>query len=141
MGLLPFGLLPFGPVAPSSAGRRTASVAVAADVAVVSVAERFLLAYSSTYSWPDSSRISYMTSSMICRSTRRSLARSWYRVTSIGRPKRMVTGSRPSALEIRRNRVLGGGSSSALSSALAAFWFSSSARSTMTTRQPASPAE
>ena len=37
----------------------------------------FLVAYSSTYSWPLSSRISNITSSMICRSTMRSSARSW----------------------------------------------------------------
>ena len=36
----------------------------------------FLVAYSSTYSWPESSRISNITSSMIWRSTSRSSARS-----------------------------------------------------------------
>ena len=51
-----------------------------------------------------------------------------------------MTGIRPSAVATRRNSVRGGGSSSAFNNALAAFWLRSSARSTMTTRHPASPA-
>ena len=57
---------------PCDLARATATWPVAAD----GKPSAFLVAYSSTYSWPLSSRISYMTSSMIWRSTRRSSARS-----------------------------------------------------------------
>src|SRR5690606_18805581 len=48
------------------------------------------VAYSSTYSWPVSSRTSYISSSVIWRRSRRSSTRWRWRVTSIGRPKRMM---------------------------------------------------